>query len=315
MTDESTQNHTSAPTGRPRRHSWSRPARSRNTSIHVEDLTPNIVDGTAHICFSRDKTWFQGNIIEYGKGDISGSIYKMSGKIINSVEAFDDSENDIFQLTNAWHPIMEGENEEGVSVIDDQTQPLSNHLVSKISRSSTGESSANTPDSHIINSMGSVESGEDFLDSDLVKAAIERLNIGDAPASSNTTSRSSSMSVHSPATRSGYNSRSEVDSIDRMYNIALTEFETGMTYNMEGVYKQNTSSEITIIGKDKCNQISFKSKKMYKGNSADIIISRHLGPSFVDNNMSVLVGDIRLRYVDPVCKPSRSKETSTQWCN
>ena len=105
----------------------------------------------------------------------------MSGKIINSVEVFDDSENDIFQLTNAWHPIMEGENEEGASVNDDQTQPLSNHLVSKISRSSTGESSANTPDSHIINSMGSVESGEDFLDSDLVKAAIERLNIGEAP--------------------------------------------------------------------------------------------------------------------------------------
>ena len=76
---------------------------------------------------------------------------------------------------------MEGENEEIASVTDDQTQPLSNHLVSKVSRSSTGESSLNTPDSHIINSLGSVGAGEDFLDSDLVKAAIERLNIGDAP--------------------------------------------------------------------------------------------------------------------------------------
>ena len=124
---------------------------------------------------------FQGNIIEFGKGDISGSIYKLSGKIVNSVDQFDESESDIFQLTTAWLPIMEGENEEIASVTDDQTQPLSNHLVSKVSRSSTGESSLNTPDSHIINSLGSVRSGEDFLDSDLVKAAIERLNIGDAP--------------------------------------------------------------------------------------------------------------------------------------
>jgi len=315
MTEPTTQNRTFLPPSRPRKHSWSRPVRSRNATIDIESLTPNIIDGTAHICFSRDKTWFQGNIIECGKADVSGSIYKISGKIKNPSEQLDDSESDIFQLTTAWLPIMEGEHEEGTSVSEDLAQPLSNHLVSKISRSSTGESSANTPESHIVNSLGSVGSVEDFLDSDLVKAAIERLNIGDASSSPNTNSRSSSMSVNSPATQSGYNSRSEIDSIDRMYNIALTEFETGMTYNMEGSYKQYSSSEITIIGKEKCNQISFKSRKIYRGNSADIIISRHLGPNFVDKNMSVLVGDIRLRYVDPVCKPTMDKEISPQWCN
>ena len=68
--------------------------------------------------------------------------------------------------------------------------------------------------------------------------------------------------------------------------------------------KENSSLEITIVGKEKCNQISFKSKKCFKGNSADIMISRHLGPNFVDKNMSVFVGDIRLRYTDPICRPS-----------
>ena len=33
--------------------------RTRNESIDIENLTPNIVDGTAHICFTKDKSWFQ----------------------------------------------------------------------------------------------------------------------------------------------------------------------------------------------------------------------------------------------------------------
>ena len=42
-----------------RKHSWSRPIRRQNSGIDVENLTPNIVDGTAHIFFSKDKSWFQ----------------------------------------------------------------------------------------------------------------------------------------------------------------------------------------------------------------------------------------------------------------
>ena len=42
-----------------RKHSWSRPVRRQNSGIDVENLTPNIVDGTAHIFFSKDKSWFQ----------------------------------------------------------------------------------------------------------------------------------------------------------------------------------------------------------------------------------------------------------------
>ena len=42
-----------------RKHSWSRPIRRQNSGIDVENLTPNIVDGNAHIFFSKDKSWFQ----------------------------------------------------------------------------------------------------------------------------------------------------------------------------------------------------------------------------------------------------------------
>jgi hypothetical protein len=299
---------------RPRKHSWSRPVRKPNAEVNVEQLTPNIVDGNAHICFSKDKSWFQGNVIEHDKGDISGSIYKLSGKIVDTVDHFDDekiSVNDIFQLATLFDEasLDEGDSE-GSSAVDVPGHPISNPHLLKISKSD-GEGSSNSPGSHTLSSLSS---GSDYLDSDLVKAAIERLKIDDIPVSPLTYSRSSSMSVNSPASPSGYDLQSDIDSSTRKYNIALTEFETGMTYKMEGIsVKRSSSSECTIIGDDRQNHISFKSKKCFKGNSADIIISRHLGPSFVDKNMSVFVGDIRLKYIDPVCKPTN--KTIPQWCN
>ena len=44
-----------------------------------------------------------------------------------------------------------------------------------------------------------------------------------------------------------------------------------------------------------------------------MMISRHLGPGFIDQNMSVFLGDIRLRYIDPVI--NAQKRPSQQWCN
>jgi len=306
MMDHCQRSSNPIPSSRPRKHSWSRPIRRQNSGIDVENLTPNIVDGTAHIFFSKDKSWFQGNIIEYGKGNVSGSVYKLSGKRIDLSETFDDekvfSENDIFQLTTNWLPIMEGDNER-----EDQTSTLSNPHLLKLSKSEA-ESYSHSPDSQHLGSLGS--SGSDYLDSDLVNAAIERLSLDESSASPSTYSRSSSFSVNSP---SGCDSRSDTDSSSQKYHIALTEFETGMSYRMEGVYKDLTSSECTIIGKAKANQISFKSKKCFKGNSADMMISRHLGPGFIDQNMSVFLGDIRLRYIDPVI--NAQKRPSQQWCN
>ena len=98
--------------------------------------------------------------------------------------------------------------------------------------------------------------------------------------------------------------------LDKKSNITVNNYSD--YYNIIFYQKENSSFEITIVGKEKYNQISFKSKKSFKGNSADIMISRHLGPNFVDNNMSVFVGDIRLRYTDPICRPS-NKATPHQW--
>ena len=91
------------------------------------------------------------------------------------------SESEIFQLTTNWMPILEGEIEDS-SIIDDQTQPPSNPRLIKLSRSD-GESYSNSPCSRTdsLDYRGSVGSGGDYLDSDLVKAAIERLNIDDSP--------------------------------------------------------------------------------------------------------------------------------------
>lgn len=299
--------------GRPRKHSWSRPVRRLNARVNVEHLTPHTVEGNAHICFSKDKSWFLGNVIEQGKGPVSGSIYKLSGKIVNIDEHFNDqkmSVNDIFQLATLYDDVSIHELENGSSPMGDiQGPPILNPHLVKMSKSD-GESSSNSPDSHTLSSFSS---GSDYLDSDLVKAAIERLNSDDTQVLSPLSySRSSSISVASPASPSGFDIQSDIDSSSRKYNIAITDFETGMTYNMEGI-KSGSNSECTIIGEDRNSQISFKSKKCFKGNSADVMISRHLGPSFVDKNMSVFVGDIRLKYTDPVCKPHN--KTVSQWCN
>ena len=100
-------------------------------------------------------------------------MYKLSGKRIDLSETFDDekvfSENDIFQLTTNWLPIMEGDNEG-----EDQTSTISNPHLLKLSKSEA-ESYSHSPDSQHLGSLGS--SGSDYLDSDLVNAAIERLNL------------------------------------------------------------------------------------------------------------------------------------------
>ena len=87
------------------------------------------------------------------------------------------NESDLFQLQTNWLPITEGENEDESSDISHQSRPIANPLLSKLSRSD-GESSSNSPGSSVAqNSLGS---GSDYLDSDLVKAAIERLNFDDS---------------------------------------------------------------------------------------------------------------------------------------
>ena len=95
------------------------------------------------------------------------------------------SESDMFQLTSNWLPILEGEIEDP-SIIDDQIQPPANSHLTKLSRSD-GESYSNSPVSRTdsLDYRGSVGSGGDYLDSDLVKAAIERLNIDDSQVTIN----------------------------------------------------------------------------------------------------------------------------------
>ena len=125
---------------------------------------------------------FQGNIIEYGKSEAqTGSIYKLSGKIINNAESYDEdkviNESDLFQLQTNWIPIMEGENEDTSSDFSNQGRRISNPHLLKLSKSD-GESSSNSPESSLA--LSSLGSGSEYLDSDLVKAAIERLNLDDS---------------------------------------------------------------------------------------------------------------------------------------
>ena len=97
------------------------------------------------------------------------------------MEQFDEekmiNESDLFQLQTNWLPIMEGENEDSSSDFNSQTRCISNRHLSKLSKSD-GESSSNSPESSLpLSSQGS---GSGYLDSDLVKAAIERLNFDDS---------------------------------------------------------------------------------------------------------------------------------------
>ena len=74
-------------------------------------------------------------------------------------------------------PITERDNEDGSSDFSNRARPISNPHLSKLSKSD-GESSSNSPVSSVAQS--SLGSGSDYLDSDLVTAAIERLNFEDS---------------------------------------------------------------------------------------------------------------------------------------
>ena len=120
-----------------------------------------------------------GNIIEHGKCDISGSIYKISGKMSNADEQFEDAKipvNDMFGLSTVFDPesFEEGVNSSSptAEILEQQTAKLNVFKIPK----SNGDSSSTSPGSHTLSSFSS---GSDYLDSDLVKEAIDRLGIED----------------------------------------------------------------------------------------------------------------------------------------
>ena len=61
-----------------------------------------------------------------------------------------------------------------------------------------------------------------------------------------TYSRMSSMSENSTSSPSGYDSQCDTDSCMQRYNIALTEFETGMTYNLDGISVKVFKNDVSI---------------------------------------------------------------------
>ena len=133
-------------------------------------------------------------MIEHGKGEVSGSIYKLSGKLVGA-PTIDEitatvhhqldhgkvSENlDVFQLSTLYAEasLDDGEGEEAalLRMTNEDAQPMTNPDLLKISKSN-GESSSNSPASYTFSLLSSES---DDLDSDLVKAAIERLDIEDS---------------------------------------------------------------------------------------------------------------------------------------
>ena len=64
---------------RTRKRSWSRNVRKPASRLSAEHLTPHIVEGNAHICFSKDKNWFQVNTNNYFL-NATKSWYKNVGK-------------------------------------------------------------------------------------------------------------------------------------------------------------------------------------------------------------------------------------------
>ena len=84
--------------------------------------------------------------------------------------------NDIFQLSTVFDPesFEEGENGSSPTAVVPERQISKPNLL-KIPKSN-GDSSSSSPGSHTLSSLSS---GSDYLDSDLIKAAIDRLNIED----------------------------------------------------------------------------------------------------------------------------------------
>lgn len=153
--------------------------------------------------------------------------------------------------------------------------------------------------------FGSVNVHDSPLDNDLVRIAIENFDAFE-PEKNRKGSSGEHSGCSSPASEdSGFPSPQPFPSSNLasslVYEVQMTELETGITHEMKDIMVMSGSpTNLVLCGED----LKFRSAKVFRGNSADQIICKELGPSFAGQDVDVFRGAVRMRYRDIVLHPT-----------
>lgn len=141
-----------------------------------------------------------------------------------------------------------------------------------------GSSSSSSLATLTSSSSGSRSSS---ISSDLVQDALDNLNLRDD------------------------NDDLEQEEASRIYNVIITDMETGIIYNLSGVRLFHREGEDLSI---RSEQFNFTSDTVYKGRSACQVLLSQFGPSFANQDLIVYEGtNVSFKYQDLVYKPRTDK--------
>jgi len=230
---------------RKRLYSWSRPSLHR--ARKSQDRSEVTIKGKSTLAFTPDGKWFQGNIISDTE-----DAYTISGRKCSRLDS-----------------------------ISEPLEPLgTDHLAPNSDSPATIASSPLSSSFSNNSETCSVSPSEiDSLDSELVRAAIERFDLED-------------------------------DDSEVLYDISILDYETGMNHGVKGVTGNISGDSCSLVGES----FSFRSESVHKGAMAEMVIQKNLGQALQHRNMIVYQGELEFTYHDQACFPVYQEDNSGQWC-
>jgi len=230
---------------RKRLYSWSRPSLHRPRKS--QDRSEVTIKGKSTLAFTPDGKWFQGNIISDTE-----DAYTISGRKCSRLD----------------------------SISEPLEPPGTDHLAPNSDSPATIASSPLSSSFSNNSETCSVSPSEiDSLDSELVRAAIERFDLED-------------------------------DDSEVLYDISILDYETGMNHGVKGVTGNISGDSCSLVGES----FSFRSESVHKGAMAEMVIQKNLGQALQHRNMIVYQGELEFTYHDQACFPVYQEDNSGQWC-
>jgi len=216
-----------------------------------QDKSEVTIKGKSTLAFTPDGAWFKGNIIS-----TTEDAYTISGRIPSTSSPRLNSVSELLEPLDHQHHISSSASPTTIA-----SSPMS------CSYTNNSETCSQSP------------SEIDSLDSELVRAAIERFDL-------------------------------EEDDSDVLYDISVLDYETGMNHGVKGVTGHISGDRCVLVGES----LSFRSDNVSKGAMAEMVIQKSLGQALANRNMIVYQGDFEFTYSDMVCFPVYQEDGAGQWC-
>jgi len=231
---------------RKRLYSWSRPSLHRPRKS--QDKSEVTIKGKSTLAFTPDGKWFQGNIISNTE-----DAYTISGRKCSTSCRLDS--------------------------VSELLEPLGTEHLTPDSPATTASSPMSSSYTNNSETCSVSPSEIDSLDSELVRAAIERFDLED-------------------------------DDCEVLYDISILDYETGMNHGVKGVTGNVSGDCCSLVGES----LSFRSESVHKGAMAEMVIQKNLGQALQHRNMIVYQGELEFTYHDLACFPVYQEDGSGQWC-